>query len=124
MKKRCGSGFKLLGTAVLEDHEFFVNYSGWASIRVCEGSRVYGLLFEIGEKCLASLDRYEGYPSIYNRFQEKTKSGDAEFDAWVYVDPTPREGRPKGGYLEKIMRAALANNFPEEYIKYLQSWKR
>ena len=40
---------------------------GVASIKPFRGDKVIGAIYEISERDLRLLDRYEGYPNIYNR---------------------------------------------------------
>ncbi|MFC1899086.1 gamma-glutamylcyclotransferase family protein [Chloroflexota bacterium] len=50
-------------------------FSGWsrrwrggtASIKHSRGDKVHGAIYEISDKDLRQLDRYEGYPTSYNR---------------------------------------------------------
>jgi len=50
-------------------------FSGWsrkwhggiASIKRSKGEKVMGGVYEITERCLRTLDRYEGYSAVYNR---------------------------------------------------------
>ena len=42
-------------------------HGGVASIKPFKGDKVIGGVYEISERDLRLLDKYEGYPSIYNR---------------------------------------------------------
>ena len=42
-------------------------HGGVASIKRSRGKKVKGAVYEILEKCLKPLDRYEGYPTVYDR---------------------------------------------------------
>jgi len=60
-------------TVTLPNHELI--FTGWsrqwrggvASIKLCKGKKVIGAIYEISERCLRSLDKYEGYPTTYAR---------------------------------------------------------
>lgn len=53
-------------------------------------SKVTGDVFEITHHTLAmSLDRYEGYPDLYDRIQVHADSGDI---VWVYIFNRPVKG--------------------------------
>lgn len=66
-------GSRLVGTGLLGGHEFL--YSGFshtwggavANVRPRRGSEVFGVLYELPAGGLAALDRFEGYPSAYQR---------------------------------------------------------
>ena len=61
-------------TVTLPDHKriFTGRSRKWsdgsvASIKPCTGEEVVGAIYEISEECRKSLDRCEGYPTVYNR---------------------------------------------------------
>lgn len=72
IKERCpGSQPKF--RAVLPNYRLI--FAGWsrqwrggvASIKPFQGEKVVGAVYEITEECLRRLDKYEGYPHVYNR---------------------------------------------------------
>jgi len=42
-------------------------HGGVASIKPSKGEKVIGSVYEISNKCLAALDKHEGYPTVYQR---------------------------------------------------------
>lgn len=69
MRKRCPKAVELCD-ATLPDYklEFRGNsFSGVCTIRKAPGWEVVGGLWLISDECLKSLDRYEGYPTLYTR---------------------------------------------------------
>lgn len=102
--------------AKLSGYEFFINNRGVASIRKKKGKDVWGIIYSITKSDEAILDRREGYPNVYGK--EKLP----ELNAFCYIDPIKDNGLPRDGYLEKIIKAAQANDFPKEYIAELKSW--
>ena len=70
--------------ATLPNHKLI--FSGWsrkwhggtATIRPFQGEKVIGAVYEISEKCLRSLDKHEGYPTIYNRVNKMVIAEDGE----------------------------------------------
>lgn len=65
MASRC-PGATPLGKGILLDKVLVERY--YADIEDQPGSRVNGLIWEIFEDDLYSLDRYEGYPELYDRY--------------------------------------------------------
>lgn len=123
MKARCPSSYNLLGPGVLKGWKFFINSRGVANITQRKNSRVYGLLFEISESCLSSLDSYEGYPDTYDRQKLTILFENKKISAWTYIDGNSTKlGKPKQGYLKKIIKAAEKFKFPKDYTKYLKSF--
>ena len=64
MRYRCPDA-TVYGQAVLDNYDLRFRGSGVATVEPKEGACVYGLLWELTDKCEASLDRYEGYPRLY-----------------------------------------------------------
>lgn len=64
MRYRCPDA-TVRGQAVLDNYDLRFRGSGVATVEPKEGACVYGLLWELTDKCEASLDRYEGYPRLY-----------------------------------------------------------
>ena len=64
MRYRCPDA-SVYGQAVLDNYDLRFRGSGVATVEPKEGACVYGLLWELTDKCEASLDRYEGYPRLY-----------------------------------------------------------
>ena len=64
MANRCPQAVAF-GHARLLGHRF--RFAGCADVQVDRRSHVDGVLWDITEECLASLDILEGYPYYYNR---------------------------------------------------------
>lgn len=70
--------------ATLPNHKLI--FSGWsrkwhggtATIRPFQGEKVIGAVYEISDRCLRSLDKHEGYPTIYNRVNKMVIAEDGE----------------------------------------------
>ena len=78
--------------ATLPNHKLI--FAGWmrkwrggtATIRPFQGEKVIGAVYEISEKCLRSLDKHEGYPTIYNRVNKMVIAEDGErIEAITYI---------------------------------------
>ncbi len=97
-------------TAVLPNYKLvFMGWSrqwrgGLASIRPFRGEKVPGAVYEISEQCLRRLDRYEGYPRDYTRFNVTVFSEDGEpVPAITYIKAGQAEdAKPSVEYLSVI----------------------
>ena len=91
MRERCpGSKPKLV--AVLPNYKLvFVGWSrqwrgGVASIKPFRGERVLGAIYELSDRDLKRLDKYEGYPGNYNRLKVTVFDEDGEpIEAMTYI---------------------------------------
>ena len=122
MKERCPNNIEAVGPAKLENYEFGFDSRGYANIRSKQGEYVWGFVWEIGESCISSLDRYEGYPNIYDRKEVVVKSSQ-ELNAFVYIQPESEfGGMPQQEYLDsKIIPGAIENGLPDQWVNKLEN---
>ena len=109
MQQRCPDSRPRF-TATL--HHYRLVFVGWsrkwrggvASIKPFRGERVDGAIYEISERDLKQLDRYQGYPSEYTRINIKVNTDVAELaEAITYVKSRgTEETRPSAEYLAII----------------------
>ena len=109
MKTRCPEG-KPLYPATLPNYKLvFVGWSrlqqgGVASIQRSQGSKVPGGVYEISDNDLRHLDKYEGYPTEYNRIKVIVFDEDGTaIEALTYVkNGREAENKPSKEYAAAI----------------------
>jgi gamma-glutamylcyclotransferase len=111
MQGRC-PGAKPRFTATLPN--FKLIFTGWsrswhggvASIRPLRGEKVVGAVYEISDRDLRLLDKYEGYPAIHNRREVVVFSEDGEpIKAVAYIKiEQSEETRPSPEYIATIQQ--------------------
>ena len=118
----------MLSSGWLEGYRLdFTHYSsGWgcgvADVIINEESDVWGLIYEVQDADLDSLDDFEGYPDVYTRFQTtlSTQKGSLS-EVWVYsVVDKKNFIPPSSTYLGILMKAAKTFSFPNHYRKMLE----
>jgi gamma-glutamylcyclotransferase (GGCT)/AIG2-like uncharacterized protein YtfP len=127
MKRRCPSS-ELISKGSLPGYRLTFNKfsSGWgggvADVIQDQGSKVWGLVFELSDTDLERLDRYEGYhkdcTSLYERWKAviDTPNGQVS-DVWVYTVVKKQQFvKPTLEYLQIIKDAAKKWNFPKAYL--------
>ena len=123
MALRCPAS-KLVAIARLENYRFLINERGVASIAESQGKVVCGLLWSISESDEKQLDRNEGVGKGF--YHKSTLSvmvqENQTVDALVYVASSNEHGKPRAGYMERILRAAACHNIPIANIEELKSW--
>jgi len=108
---------------VLKDYRLTFRGSGRgvANIEGHYGGRVPVLLWKITEECEKSLDIYEGYPRLYNKYEVEIHRFNGEtVTAFVYVMDEKYKGmpaQPTKYYLGIIWQGYIDNNFPTETLK-------
>ncbi len=125
MRRLCGWHFKLHGSASLENYEFGPDTRGYANIRPKAGSKVFGVLYELDEVSLKALDKFEGYPIVFNRAEVKVSDMSGKpHKAWAYTEHEDSFGGDyiKQDYLKRVIAGALENRLPEEWVSFLSSF--
>jgi gamma-glutamylcyclotransferase (GGCT)/AIG2-like uncharacterized protein YtfP len=126
MRRLCGWHFQVIGPAVLEGYEFSPDSRGYATITPKTGSKTWGVLYDADQFCIDALDDFEGYPEVFGRPEVEVIGEDGKkYKAWVYVGKALESGTRyiKEDYLRRAIAGAAENRLPEEWIKFLESFK-
>ena len=80
---------------------------GVASIKPSRGDKVLGAIYEISDKDLPRLDKYEGYPDTYNRLKVTLYRDTGEaVEAITYIkNQQSEETKPSPGYLAQLQQS-------------------
>lgn len=114
-------GVREVGPGTLGGHEFL--FSGFsqrwggavANVRAKRGSKVFGVVYELPAGGLSMLDRFEGYPTHYQRklatvtlarSQQRVKC------ALYYKRRTAAEAPPSPVYVAQILKALKRHGAP------------
>ena len=122
MAFRC-PGATLVGVGCLCNHHFGINPRGYATVIPQVGQRVFGLVWNIGQEDVCSLDRYESVPVHYQRAALAiARPGQPIENMLVYVAVESQRGVAREGYMEKIVAAARCADLPADYQQMLATW--
>jgi phage replication-related protein YjqB (UPF0714/DUF867 family)/gamma-glutamylcyclotransferase (GGCT)/AIG2-like uncharacterized protein YtfP len=108
--------------AILGDHDWLINQRGVATVEPFIGNHVHGVIWQISDDDLATLDSAEGVPVRYRRNQLTVHTDNGPSSAWVYIDHRVDPGAPRPGYLERIIAGAIHHRLPQRWIDYLRRW--
>jgi gamma-glutamylcyclotransferase (GGCT)/AIG2-like uncharacterized protein YtfP len=111
MSARCPDSKPKISVILPNYKLIFAGYSrnwngGTASIKPFKGQRVNGAIYEISEKDLIKLDKFENYPLLYDRIKVTTwtDTGDpVEAITYIKKEQSP-ETKPSREYLSLIMQ--------------------
>jgi hypothetical protein len=121
MARRC-PGALPLGPAILDNYRFIITADGYASVVPAAGARVHGVLWRLTPRDLKALHIFESLDSgLYRHVALPVRIGGRRVRAGVYLGRS-HEGKPRPGYLELIIAAALDWNLPEDYVAQLRRW--
>lgn len=116
MAHRCPQAVAF-GRAQLLGHQF--RFAGPADVQVNRFCRVDGVLWDITEDCLKSLDQLEGYPYYYNRKWAQVEFNDEICQALVYyMQPGNQNAPPSSGYFSMVLEG-----YEEFAVPSTQLWK-
>lgn len=114
MASRC-PGAVAFGHARLLGHRF--RFSGPADVQVDRRSYVDGVLWDITESCLASLDILEGYPYYYDRKYATVEYAQYKHDALVYfMQPGNKSRPPSDGYFNTVLEGYTEFGVPTDQL--------
>ncbi len=120
MATRCPEAV-VVGPALLHDYVFRINLHGVATVVPSPESVIYGVAWEISDRDLANLDRYEGVPSFYVRESTFVEVKGEVLPALIYLAVDSMPGVPREVYLEGIVAAAREHGLPQEYVEELRA---
>ncbi|WP_099023564.1 poly-gamma-glutamate hydrolase family protein [Mycolicibacterium palauense] len=121
MGRRCPDALRPRA-ATLADHDWLINERGVATIEPFPGSLVHGVLWDVSDADLATLDSAEGVPVRYRRDRMMVHTVDGPLDAWVYIDHRVDAGPPRPGYLERVLSGARHHRLPHHWLEFLGRW--
>lgn len=124
MQFRCPDAIRVAKATL---HNYKLTEREFADIDESAGGAVYGLLWRISAADLKALDRYEGFPTVYQRKTVKVtvRLSDGrikQVPALVY-EMTPgakarRDGKAYSPFYREICsRAAVAAGIPDEFAE-------
>jgi phage replication-related protein YjqB (UPF0714/DUF867 family)/gamma-glutamylcyclotransferase (GGCT)/AIG2-like uncharacterized protein YtfP len=108
--------------ATLADHDWLINQRGVATVEPFDGSQVHGVVWQVSDRDLATLDSAEGVPVRYRRDRMVVHTADGPAPAWVYIDHRVEPGAPRPGYLERIIDGAMHHGLPHRWLEFLRRW--
>ena len=122
MAARCPSA-SAIGSASLSGWRFVISCGGYASIAPAAGQAVHGVLWRLHARDLAALNIFESLDSgLYRRIHLPVVVERRRVRSLIYVGRSDGKLRPRPGYLERVVAAALDWNLPQRYIADLRRW--
>jgi hypothetical protein len=121
--RKYAPGASALGVAELDGHRFVITADGYASVERARGQTVHGVLWRITPRDRVLLDAWENVGGGLYRGETLAVRGVAgRVAALVYFARPAGEGRPKPGYIELVLAAALEWDLPQSYLRVLEGW--
>ena len=120
MSGRCPRS-RVLCLARLEQHRLAVMHEGWLTVVRDRRAAVYGVLWDLDQTDVPTLDRYEGWSQgLYVKVLRSVITPTGAKRALVYLGANAGPGRALPDYLAEIIAAAREWPFPAEAIASLE----
>jgi gamma-glutamylcyclotransferase (GGCT)/AIG2-like uncharacterized protein YtfP len=121
MARRCPSS-KPIGLARLPRHRWIISSDGYANVVRDPRREVQGMLWELALSDVPTLDRFEDVPRLYRKVNQPVITAIGIRRALVYVGRASDSGRPRPGYLDLVIKAALSAGLPERDIAAMKTY--
>lgn len=124
MASRC-PGARQVGTARLDGHRFSICDRGVSTVEPHDGSTVHGVVWEVTDAHIKSLDRYEGVAGGFYRRGTRTVTLEdgTRAEAVVYYTGCGTTGPARPSYINAVVNAAALQGLPGDYVVELAKWK-
>jgi len=117
MSARCPEHY-VVGAGRLEGWRWIITTRGYASIVVSATDYVLGMVYELSEEDVHSLDRFEGG---YRKEMLMVEADGQGLNCLVYIDLVTEAGEPHTEYITRIDNGIRDAGLPEEYVtRYLR----
>lgn len=119
MAYRCPDA-QTVGPVTLEGWELLFRGSGVATIGPKDGAVVHGLLWQLTPDCERALDRYEGYPNLYDKRMVAVRDGlgrSLSVMAYIMTERYRAPAVPPASYYQGIQEGYRQNGLPVAALK-------
>lgn len=114
MAYRCPHS-KVVGTSEIKDYE--LEFRGVATIVPNKGARVPVLIWELDERDLPTLNKYEGCPSFYRQEKMAFEMDGKTYEGMAYLMNRGTISPPSQQYYNTILQGYRENGLDEKYLQ-------
>ena len=114
MAYRCPHS-KVLGISEIKDYE--LEFRGVATIVPSKGASVPVLIWELDERDLPILNRYEGWPRLYRQEKMEFELNGKTFEGMAYLMNYGKIAPPSQEYYNTILRGYRENGLDESFLQ-------
>ena len=114
MAYRCPHS-KVVGVSEIKDFE--LEFRGVATIVPKENMKVPVLIWELDERDLPILNRYEGYPHLYRQEKMPFELNGKSYEGMAYLMNCGKISPPSPQYYNTIMQGYRENGLDESYLE-------
>lgn len=114
MAYRCPHS-KVVGVSEIKDHE--LEFRGVATIVPKENARVPVLIWELDERDLPTLNRYEGWPRLYRQEKMDFELEGKSYKGMAYLMNRGEISPPSQQYYNTILQGYRENGLDESYLQ-------
>ena len=123
MEERC-PGADPVGVGYIDNYRTIINERGVATIIQAPGEYACGILWAVSDSHIQTLDEKEGVRfRTYLKTEKSIKLECVELPALVYIASKSSSGKPRPGYLEKLIQGADHFKLGDKFRNYLKNLK-
>lgn len=121
MQQRCPD-HRIIGQGQLAGYRWLITARGYASIVKSPADCVLGMVYDLSEADIRTLDSYEGVAQgSYYKQQFSVQIGNRLVSCMTYIDPVTEEGVPQQEYIARINHGIQDAGLPKIYVvQYLR----
>lgn len=126
MRRLAGRHLVVYGSARLPDFDLEPDKRGYLTVRPKAGAEVWGALYDVTEEAMGYMDRFEGYPEVFDRKEvEVVDNAGNKKTAWVYLETPDQYGGQavREEYMRRVLSGAVDNHLPESWVEFLRKFK-
>lgn len=106
---------KVVGKSEIKDFE--LEFRGVATIVPKENASVPVLIWELDERDLPTLNRYEGYPNFYRQEKMAFELGGEKYEGMAYLMNRGQISPPSYAYYMTILQGYRENGLDESFLQ-------
>lgn len=106
---------RVVGVSEIKDHE--LEFRGVATIIPKENASVPVLIWELDERDLPTLNRYEGYPRLYRQEKMDFELDGKSYKGMAYLMNRGEISPPNQQYYNTILQGYRENGLDESYLQ-------
>lgn len=114
MAFRCPNS-KFVGMSEIKDFEF--EFRGVATIVPKKGATVPILIWELDDRDLPTLNRYEGWPRLYRQEKMSFEMNGKSYEGMAYLMNRGTISPPSPQYYDTILQGYRENGLDESYLQ-------
>ena len=111
-----------IGIGILKNYRVAIGGRGVATLVPDATNSAYGFVYQLSPEDVRKLDIKEGVAiGYYKQDRQLVEIADSIKICLVYIEPVYAPGKPRPGYVQKLINGAIEHNLPPAYVDQLRA---